>query len=98
MRALGDPGATRRDAITRARGHHGAARRPGRAALLVLVALGILFFSPAHAQTAATLDAALDHKEDAVLDFKLALEAARLGISNGTLSNATCEGLLLVLR
>jgi len=91
MRALGDPGATRRDAITRARGHHGAARRPGRAALLVLVALGILFFSPAHAQTAATLDAALDHKEDAVLDFKLALEAARLGISNGTLSNATCE-------
>jgi Mg-chelatase subunit ChlD len=62
-----------------------------RAALLVLVALGILFFSPAHAQTAATLDAALDHKEDAVLDFKLALEAARLGISNGTLSNATCE-------
>jgi len=91
MRALGDPGATRRDAITRARGHHGAARRPARAALLVLVALGILFFSPAHAQTAATLDAALDHKEDAVLDFKLALEAARLGISNGTLSNATCE-------
>ena len=51
MRALGDPGATRRDAITRARGHHGAARRPGRAALLVLVALGILFFSPAPAQT-----------------------------------------------
>ena len=67
-------------------------RRSDRAALLVLVALGLqLFLSPVHAQTAAALDAALDHKEDALLEFKLALEAATIGISNGTLSNATCE-------
>ena len=67
-------------------------RRSDRAALLVLVALGLqLFLSPVHAQTAAALDAALDHKEDALLEFKLALEAARIGISNGTLSNATCD-------
>ena len=75
----------------RERGHLGTTRRPDRAVLLVLVALGFLFLSPVHAQTAAALDEALDHKEDAVLEFKLALEAATLGISSGTLSNTTCE-------
>ena len=91
MRARGYPGATRHDAITRARDHLGTTRRSDRAALLILVPLIFSCVSPAHAQTAATLDAALNHKEDAVLEFKLALEAARIGISNGTLSNATCD-------
>ena len=75
----------------RARDHLGTTRRSDNAALLILVPLIFSCVSSAHARTAATLDAALDHKDDAVLEFKLALEAARIGISNGTLSNATCD-------
>ena len=66
-----------------------AARTVPRCSALVPLIFSCV--SSAHAQTAATLDAALDHKEDAVLEFKLALEAARIGISARTLSNATCD-------
>ena len=58
---------------------------------VALVALTCFLAGTASAQTQADLSAALDHKQDAVNEFKLSLEAAATGISNGTLDNSTCD-------
>ena len=51
---------------------------------LALVALTCFLAGTASAQTQADLSAALDHKQDAVNEFKLSLEAAATGISDGS--------------
>ncbi len=43
------------------------------------------------AATREDLDADLDHKEDAVRDFKASLESAARDINAGTFDNSTCE-------
>ena len=61
----------------------------GRCALATCV-LHVLVVA-ALAATREDLDAALDHKEDAVRDFKASLESAARDINTGTFDNSTCE-------
>jgi hypothetical protein len=69
------------------RRHH---RRPWNMKF-ALALLTCILAGTASAQTQADLNTALDHKQDAVNDFKLSLEAAAVGISDGTLDNSTCD-------
>ena len=50
-----------------------------------------IFAGTASAATQADLNAALDHKQDALDEFKLSLETAAVDINTGTFDNSTCE-------
>jgi len=58
---------------------------------LALVALTCFLAGTASAATQADLNAALDHKQDALDEFKLSLETAAVDINTGTFDNSTCE-------
>jgi Mg-chelatase subunit ChlD/predicted Ser/Thr protein kinase len=60
-------------------------------ALVPVLALLQCLVGTTSAQTSADLDAALNHKQDAVEQLKLSLETAARDINAGTFDNSTCE-------
>ncbi|CAL6352437.1 unnamed protein product [Bathycoccus prasinos] len=63
----------------------------GKKVRLSLALALYIFAGTASAATQADLNAALDHKQDALYEFKLSLETAAVDINTGTFDNSTCE-------